>query len=1065
MRRILAAAFFVCTAFAAQAVTYYISQNGNDNNSGTSASSPWKTIQRLQQVMYGYGPGDQILFERGGIYSGTVDIPGSGTASNPIVVGAYGTGDAPIISGGVPVTNWVQHSGNIWRASLSTAPKYVMVNNQLMTLARYPNSGWLWNSSGSNSHITCSQLNQSSNYWQGATVVIRSTNWSYETSTVTSSSSNGTINFNQIVYNLGNNNWGFFLAGKLAQLDMAGEWYYDANSDQLYLWAPNNSNPNNLTVHASIYEKGAIPYWQRQHIRIENLVFQGQTNAGISTETSNNVIVTNCEFRYCYTGITSSGSQNQYINNTFHNTFATAIRIYDTNSLVQDNIFTDIAQVPGLGESNWGYMGINATGSGTVIRGNRLTNIGYIGITVRNNILVEKNVVTNATNILNDGAGIAFDNCDGAMIQDNLVLDCEGDLESVATTAIEIYYPICFGIYFGNTSIKNTTVQRNTVARCNGAGIHVDHTMVFTGNQVKDNILFDNNVQLSISDFSNVAGTGAVSPFHVPSFNTVYSGNVMYSIEPDQLCMRQYHCYSSNWVDFGSFSNNKYFHPYEELSIMLRNSSQGVAKYFTLERWQSTYGEDAGSTRSPLRATMYTTTSELSGNLITNGTFSNSISNWTIFPTNGQVSIDHVYLDDGALKANLPNSNLYPQLSLRSPDQMSIQNGQWYRMRLSIQSDIHGIMTPAIKGISQLTGNQVIGKKDIPYSPERRDLEFYFQSNLSDQAILQLGNSIEFPRYWIDNVQLHRVTVQPVEPENDHILLKNEFPMAQQFTLPSGCWKDVNGTLLSSPVNVAAYSSKVVYRVTGSGCSVVPVASTVGAKVYLGGALNGGNVPMRTDLRTANLIPNTEPYSWFGHTPINAGQQVSSSVLQATGSQAIVDWVLLELRDPNASFNAVAKYAALVKANGEIISPTGATQIEFPVATQGKHLAVRHRNHLPAMTASPIANNGQVIDFTTSATLTYGSGARMNINGFRALWPGDVNSDGMVSYTNAGNDRDVILIAIGAVVPSNTTVNYSRSDVNMDGVIKYTGAGNDRDVILTTIGGIVPTAVKLEQMP
>jgi len=38
-------------------------------------------------------------------------------------------------------------------------------------------------------------------------------------------------------------------------------------------------------------------------------------------------------------------------------------------------------------------------------------------------------------------------------------------------------------------------------------------------------------------------------------------------------------------------------------------------------------------------------------------------------------------------------------------------------------------------------------------------------------------------------------------------------------------------------------------------------------------------------------------------------------------------------------------------------------------------------------------------------------------------------------------------------------------DVNLDGVVKYTGAANDRDVVLSTIGGTTPTAVRLEQVP
>jgi hypothetical protein len=1053
--------FLACLCSLAQAVTYYVSPSGNDSNNGTSQSQAWRTIGRVQQAMNGLQPGDQVLFERGGIYPGTLDISKSGTAAAPLVFGAYGSGDQPIISGGVPVTNWVQHSGNIWRAALSTAPKYVLVNNEPMTLARFPNTGWLRNVQGSTSHITSPGLNQSSGHWNGAKLIVRTTNYSYESTTVTTSSS-GQINFQPIYVNMGNDDWGFFLAGKLSELDMAGEWYHDPVNGQLYLWAPNNANPNSLSVLASIHEKGVVPGWQKSHFRIENLTIQGQTRFGISTEVSNNIVVTNCTIRHCYIGISSSGNNNHYTNNTIQNTFGAGLNAYDTNALIEGNIFSNIAMQPGMGENGWGYWGINATGQGAVIRNNRLTNIGYIGIGVGGNVLVEKNVVINATAILNDGAGISFDSCDGVVVQDNIVMDCFGSLESVATSH-NIYYPICFGIYFGNTSIKNTIVQRNTVARCNGAGVHVDHTQVSTGNQVKDNVLFDNNVQLSLSDFSNYNGPGATQPYHVPNFNTIYSGNVLYSLRPEQLCMRQFHVHSPNHVDFGTFTNNRYFHPYEELSIRIQNFQGSGTHTYTLERWQALFNEDAGSTRSPLRLAPYETISELSSDLVTNGNFSAPINNWTIHPSNSQVTIDHTYLDDGALKAFLPNNSVYPSMNIRNPNQIAMQGGQWYRMRLSIQSDIQGIMNAGVKGLSQVSSVNVLGSRDIPFSPERRDLEFYFQSALTDQGLIQLTNHFTHPRYWIDNIQLHRVNVQPVNPAFDHLLFHNEFSVLQSFSVPSGCWSDIMGNTVSGSIDVPPFSSKVIYRVPGLGCST-PDVHTVGMKVMLGGALLPNN-SMRAELASQGILPTTEPYSAMGFTPANAGVPVAAAVLQGTGSQAVVDWVLLELRNSGGANSVAAQMAALVKANGDVVAPDGASLITFPVATVGKHLAVHHRNHLAVMTAAPIASNGQVVDLTTSSTTTYGSGARMYQGTLRALWPGDVNGNGMVSYTNTDNDRDEVLVAIGAVVPSQISQGYLLEDVNLDGIVKYTGSSNDRDIILSSVGGVVPTAVRLAQMP
>ena len=50
----------------AQATIYYVSPTGNDNNNGTSQSTPWRTIDRVNQSTYSIQPGDQVLFQRGG---------------------------------------------------------------------------------------------------------------------------------------------------------------------------------------------------------------------------------------------------------------------------------------------------------------------------------------------------------------------------------------------------------------------------------------------------------------------------------------------------------------------------------------------------------------------------------------------------------------------------------------------------------------------------------------------------------------------------------------------------------------------------------------------------------------------------------------------------------------------------------------------------------------------------------------------------------------------------------------------------------------------------------------
>ena len=81
------------------AATYYVSPNGDDSKDGKTEQTAWKTIARVNQDAY--IPGDKILFERGGEWTGKTLAPqGSGSAAAYIIIGAYGnkTAHAPRIS-------------------------------------------------------------------------------------------------------------------------------------------------------------------------------------------------------------------------------------------------------------------------------------------------------------------------------------------------------------------------------------------------------------------------------------------------------------------------------------------------------------------------------------------------------------------------------------------------------------------------------------------------------------------------------------------------------------------------------------------------------------------------------------------------------------------------------------------------------------------------------------------------------------------------------------------------------------------------------------------------------
>ena len=194
-------------------------------------------------------------------------------------------------------------------------------------------------------------------------------------------------------------------------------------------------------------------------------------------------------------------------------------------------------------------------------------------------------------------------------------------------------------------------------------------------------------------------------------------------------------------------------------------------------------------------------------------------------------------------------------------------------------------------------------------------------------------------------------------------------------------------------------------------------------------------------------------------------------MLAVTGGNAIVDWVVVELRSDATPTTVLASKAALLQCDGDVVGTDGTSPVSFTQSAGTYRIAIRHRNHLPAMTLNGVALSSApaTVDLTVGATATFGTDARKSITGTfptLALWAGDVTFNGQLKYAGGANDRDPILVTVGSTTPNNVVSNtYSTRDVNMNGQVKYAGGANDRDPILVNIGGTVPTAVRNAQLP
>ncbi len=271
----------------------------------------------------------------------------------------------------------------------------------------------------------------------------------------------------------------------------------------------------------------------------------------------------------------------------------------------------------------------------------------------------------------------------------------------------------------------------------------------------------------------------------------------------------------------------------------------------------------------------------------------------------------------------------------------------------------------------------------------------------------------------------------------------------------------VNGKLGGYGPDASAYSPDYIL-------SGVPIMKTTNVVTHaiLGGAYSALTDTMSTNLNVLGLLPTRCPYD----------TSVSLDCIPAT----MVDWVRLELVDTLTGDSIYASQCACLLKTGEIKNIYNLNTLVFCGVSNPKiSLRINHRNHLSVRSLS--LNNTSCassisFDFRLGQNLyvdpTVTGSSFNNVNmpevliptggnhpSRFTLWPGDANGDGQIKYQGSGNDRGLILSAIGGTDITNTLSGYLPTDINLNGQVKYQGSGNDRGIVLSSIGGSVITKV------
>ena len=221
-----------------------------------------------------------------------------------------------------------------------------------------------------------------------------------------------------------------------------------------------------------------------------------------------------------------------------------------------------------------------------------------------------------------------------------------------------------------------------------------------------------------------------------------------------------------------------------------------------------------------------------------------------------------------------------------------------------------------------------------------------------------------------------------------------------------------------------------------------------------------GNPTMQDDLRALDFIPNDEPYTalpFFNHVGGGGGEKVQDDVLEIDDENAVIDWILVELRSATLPEQVVATKSALLTKTGRVAATDGSSSIFFSNVPSGSYfVSLKHRNHLGICTGNSyiLSPTSTFIDFSSPSTDLWDEHPTNDLNGKMSLWPGDVNSDGRVIFQ--GPQNDVIFIFFHIIQDQLNTeslanfvsIGYATQDVNMDGYTIFQGPNNDKARIL-----------------
>ncbi|MBE7168947.1 MAG: right-handed parallel beta-helix repeat-containing protein [Williamsia sp.] len=893
---------------------YFSSSTGDDSRSNAQAqnpATPWKSLDKLNSIIPYLGDNDAVLLKRGDVFDGSISIKRTWNQSSAIIVSSYGTGNKPVINGFATLSNWSNLGGGIWSSYYNYSGSrinVVTINGEPKEMGRYPNAndplhGYLiydshtYDGTLNTGSITDNEYNSSIN-WTGGELALRKRRWVVDQCPILYQAGN-TFYYKSPSFYPGLDGFGYFIQNHPKTLDQYGEWYFDPNSKNLQVYLGSVS-PYNIEVKESVVDV-LFTVLGQSNITIDNLSLQGANQKAISVGSSNNIKITNCNiFGTGVNAIDANYTNNLNIegcNVSRTNNVGMFLGPNINNSLIRNNKLTYTGLFAGMGaNSDNARQGIALVGDNDIVEYNEVYNTGYNGIKFKgNSITVRNNVVNTFCTVSDDGGGIYTyaGGFYGRKILNNIIVNGPG-----ASDGTDSYLDYAANGIDLDDMTNDVEMSGNSIASCNGRGIgnHNSHELVITNNTVYD------------CDMGQIEFAHDLLAPNDPIRNVSMNNNIFVSKRADQQVVI-FRTKDNDVSRMGGLDNNYFCRPINDKEVFTTytyfNTPSVIPKWYDLSHWKSTYGFDANSSKSPVNIAPYSINST-SGNMVTNGSFDNSIKNMQT-PTGYYTSLqfDRYGLDGGDVKVSYTGGNRdnsYQSIQFYDPTTPTMLSGHTYRIKFSVlaasdnNTDFFGTFL----------GAYGVGRTDaklFKVNNTRSEIELLFTptTNVSNPYFeIYTPIAMECPVFWIDNLVLQEVYSMTKTNPDDYLRFEYNSTTSTKNISLDGAYVDMKNNTYNNSITLAPFSSAVLVR-KGAGGLVTDAQNVLSANT--------------TAARTMTAVEETT----------TADNLALSSELKLTPNPA-VDQVQFTLKPvANANSKAVLKIysAAGTLANSSEVSVTG----------------------------------------------------------------------------------------------------------------------------------------------